>query len=217
MPTKISLKFVPKGPINNIPALVQIMAWRRPGDKPISEPMMVSLLAHICVTRPQWVNSFGSQWTKPLLCGLYGFIGLFRRNTIMYLHLKPILCTETMDLGSLGRHISVIWVRFVWRIYVSLDWVIHGSCNGLVHVWHQIIIWTNTDLLWIWQLWKGLIKVWIGIQFFDRTVRNPQTLITYRISLPYLAGAAWHDMTLLEYSKDLIHTFIQSKCSHTTI
>ena len=50
---KISLKFVPKGPINNIPALVQIMAWRRSGDKPLSEPMMVSLLTHICVTRPQ--------------------------------------------------------------------------------------------------------------------------------------------------------------------
>ena len=29
---KISLKFVPKGRINNIPALVQVMAWRRPGD-----------------------------------------------------------------------------------------------------------------------------------------------------------------------------------------
>ena len=52
----ISLKFVPKGPINNIPALIQIMAWSRPGDKPLSEPMMVSLLTHICVTRPQWVN-----------------------------------------------------------------------------------------------------------------------------------------------------------------
>ena len=51
-----SLKFVPKGPINNIPALVQIMAWRRPGDKPLSEPVMVSVLTHICVTRPQWVN-----------------------------------------------------------------------------------------------------------------------------------------------------------------
>ena len=35
---KISLKFVPKDPINNIPALVQIMAWRRPGDKPWSAP-----------------------------------------------------------------------------------------------------------------------------------------------------------------------------------
>ena len=39
---KNSQKFVPKGPINNIPALVQIMAWRRPGDKPSSELMMGS-------------------------------------------------------------------------------------------------------------------------------------------------------------------------------
>ena len=40
---KISLNFVPKGPINNIPALVQIMAWRRPGDKPLFEPLMANL------------------------------------------------------------------------------------------------------------------------------------------------------------------------------
>ena len=51
---KISLKFVPKGPINDIPALVQIMAWCRPGDKPLSEPLLVSLLTHRGVTRPQW-------------------------------------------------------------------------------------------------------------------------------------------------------------------
>ena len=56
---KISLTFVPRGPIDNIPALVQVMAWRRPGDKPLSEPMMGSLLTHICVTRPQWVNTAG--------------------------------------------------------------------------------------------------------------------------------------------------------------
>ena len=42
---EISLKFIPKGPIKNIPALVQIMAWRRPGDKPLFEPVMVSLHA----------------------------------------------------------------------------------------------------------------------------------------------------------------------------
>ena len=53
---KISLKFLPKGPINNIPALVPIMTWRRPGDKPLSKPMMVSLLTHICATRRQWVK-----------------------------------------------------------------------------------------------------------------------------------------------------------------
>ena len=51
---KISLKFVPKRPINNIPALVSIMAWRRPDDKPLSEPMMVSLPTHMCVTRTRW-------------------------------------------------------------------------------------------------------------------------------------------------------------------
>ena len=50
---KISLKFIPKVWNNNIPVLVQILAWRRPGNKPLSEPMMISLLMHICVTRPQ--------------------------------------------------------------------------------------------------------------------------------------------------------------------
>ena len=50
---KISLKCVCKGAINNILALVYIMAWRRPGDKPLSEPMLVSLPTHICMTWPQ--------------------------------------------------------------------------------------------------------------------------------------------------------------------
>ena len=45
-----------RGPINNIPALVLIMAWGRPGDKLLSEPIMVRLLTHICVTRPQIVK-----------------------------------------------------------------------------------------------------------------------------------------------------------------
>ena len=37
---KISLKFVPKGPIDKNPVLVYIMAWRRIGDKPLSEPIL---------------------------------------------------------------------------------------------------------------------------------------------------------------------------------
>ena len=44
---QVSLKFVPRGPINYIPALVQIMAWGRSGNKPLSEPMMVNLLTYI--------------------------------------------------------------------------------------------------------------------------------------------------------------------------
>ena len=43
----ISFKFVPTCPIDYNPALVQIMAWRRPGDKPLSEPMIVRLPTHM--------------------------------------------------------------------------------------------------------------------------------------------------------------------------
>ena len=44
---KISLTSVHMFWINSIPAFFQIMAWRRPDDKPLSEPMVVSLLMHI--------------------------------------------------------------------------------------------------------------------------------------------------------------------------
>ena len=87
-----SLKFVLRCPINNIPALVQIMAWRRPGDKPLSEPMMVSLPTHICVTRPQWVNI---------------------RNVPNYLTCRGP-CPHTFEINSLGPSDTIaaeIWVN----------------------------------------------------------------------------------------------------------
>ena len=74
--TKISLKFVPEDPINNIPALVQIMAWHQPGDKSLSEPMLISLVTYISVTRPQWV--------KLQLLGLDQNAGLCK--SCIYLH-----------------------------------------------------------------------------------------------------------------------------------
>ena len=37
---QISLKFVPMSPIDNKPALVQVMDWCRTGDKPLPEPML---------------------------------------------------------------------------------------------------------------------------------------------------------------------------------
>ena len=40
IPIRISLKFVPRSPIDNKPALVQVMAWRRTGDKPLPEVML---------------------------------------------------------------------------------------------------------------------------------------------------------------------------------
>ena len=78
---KVSLKFVSNGLMNNIPALVQIMAWRRPGDKPLSKPMMVNLRTHICVTQTQW---YARRWYVRCRAPL-------RRNLIHLAgHYKPI-------------------------------------------------------------------------------------------------------------------------------
>ena len=43
-PIQISLKYVPRSPIDNKPALIQVMAWRRTGDKPLPEPMMTQFI-----------------------------------------------------------------------------------------------------------------------------------------------------------------------------
>ena len=91
--TKFSLKFVPKGPINNIPALIQIMAWRRPGDKPLSEPVMVSLLTHICITRPQWVKveitSF-LKWWNDVTPSIHPYPSTFRVSACPSVHLSVL-------------------------------------------------------------------------------------------------------------------------------
>ena len=59
----ISLKFVPQGQINNIPTLIQLMAWHQQGDKPLSETMVVRLLTHKWVPQSQWVK--GSALSQP--------------------------------------------------------------------------------------------------------------------------------------------------------
>ena len=53
---QISLKIVSKVPIYNKPTLLQIMAWRWVGNKPLSDQWWPGLLMHKCITRPNWVN-----------------------------------------------------------------------------------------------------------------------------------------------------------------
>ena len=53
--SKISLKFLPKGRIYKMRALVQIMAWRLTGH--YLNQWCPMLPMHICITLPQWVSS----------------------------------------------------------------------------------------------------------------------------------------------------------------
>ena len=125
---EISLRFVPKGPINNIPALVQIMAWHRSGDKPSSEPMMVSLLMHICVTRPQWVNSmaFGNEYQN--------------LSDVIF---KLIIKTHQITPQKTVIELDDILLKSLWPRNGSGV----ADLDILLLVLHQAIIWTNDILL----------------------------------------------------------------------
>ena len=103
---KISLQFVSNGPINDIPALVQIMAWRRPGDKPLSEPMVVSLPTHICVNRPQWDH-------------------LDNRDGIMSIFTESLLTSSSCFRD---HHDSIVRVRGVSSTY----WCGCGRINNIL-------------------------------------------------------------------------------------
>ena len=95
---EISLKFFPEVRTNNIPALVQIMAWRLPGDKPLSEPMMVSSLTHIYAIRPQRVKAVQSIPTVEFLKLFY--MALQLRYILELVHLK------TFESLTLPEHLT---------------------------------------------------------------------------------------------------------------
>ena len=122
IPIKISLKFVSKGRINNIPALVQIMAWRRPGDTPLSEPMLVSLPTHLCVTRPQWVNSYYIT-TLNDICKQY-FICLSKTRQLQWVLVKGcahfLLCMSYKSMEGFPVY-DVLYLIYKWK------WISHDS------------------------------------------------------------------------------------------
>ena len=118
----ISLKFVPKVRIDNIPALVQIMAWRRPGDKPLSEPMVVSLLTHICVTRPQWVNVIRADYAEgPMIHGgvmtRKGFLDYL--PVVRGIHKWPV---ASLTKGQWRGDLYVFYTvnHNIWEFYVTM-------------------------------------------------------------------------------------------------
>ena len=124
---QILLKFVRKGPINNIPALVQIMAWRRPGNKPLSEPMIVSLPLHLSVTQPKWVNSVASnKFRGNFRCAIFKLISV-------------------IDGRGISCEIAVSWLSLDHTDEKStLVRVMAWCCQATSHYLNQCT-WTSVD------------------------------------------------------------------------
>ena len=128
---EFSLKFVSKGPINNIPALVHIMARCRPSDKPLSEPMLVRSLTHIWITRPQWVNNYVS-CDQPIWCNestipIERWYKIIQKQDISLLHTRENHYTHDTPGVSL--------IRLPWY----LRWCF--ACTMAVCIWSSLYWW----------------------------------------------------------------------------
>ena len=107
--------------INNIPVMFQVMACRRPGEKPLSELMAVSILTHICVTRPQWVESIMAQRKEK-----------FSRHQSM--QIKLLLCSHHVVLNMF------ITDPFYWQGWVdSWVWVNYQICFMCDEITHSCL------------------------------------------------------------------------------
>ena len=124
------------------------MAWRRPGDKPLTEPMMVSSLTHICVTRPQWVNEVAAI--------LYnGHISTVQPGKIDYTVFTSELIFFCVFLYRMTQNVCPwahftqdfpmaiqIWLKF-YLLLSNCQW--NDQCKKIVH--------SLTAVLW-WHLYK---------------------------------------------------------------
>ena len=102
------------------------MAWRRPGDKPLSEPMMVWLLTHIWVDRPQWVkqlDKFLKIQFQFLILFAVNVIFLYEPDQILYRYFECLVqeCSKSIAkaLGLLQSCtkpsiLSALWIMMVW-------------------------------------------------------------------------------------------------------
>ena len=90
----ISLKFVP---INNISTLVKVMAWRRPGDKPLSEP---TILDYRRIYASLGLNELTLEYQQgPLLLTWFNFIPAWAINYMLYkVEWNYLSITYTVDV-----------------------------------------------------------------------------------------------------------------------
>ena len=144
------------------------MAWRRPGGKPLPAPMMVSLLAHTCVIRPQWVN------TKENMTEVQSWWLLL---TIIFLLLAVALMLTIASINVIDRH--ALWFPYSLKsrdkptsFYTSK--VCINSTNSVdIHIPWQFYITMSVsyNLIYSW-IWHTLIICYCSRKFDMQSLVN---------------------------------------------
>ena len=173
----ISPKFVSKVQMNNNQALVQIMSWRRPGDKPLSEPIMVSLPMHIRVIRPQWVKTL---------------------MQIQYKYIRDMNAKLNKNLRSENDSpANVMSILLPSYVITALKW--GNEFIGVNELWHNVLKFTkkgNTHLdMWYIQ-WHTLVtNIKTSILTLSRFVFV--FCITRFTALSFIPLSAWVEIVTL--------------------
>ena len=118
-----SLRFVPKGPINKIPSLVQTVAWSRPGDKPLSQSMMVSSLTHIhvcalglngskCYTRYRFVTFENTFLEARAHLRFFFFLNIILKGN--YISSNSIFCHEIDIHEYTFKSVHFVTIELWW-------------------------------------------------------------------------------------------------------
>ena len=182
--------------INNIPSLVQIMAWRRPGDKPLSEPMMISSLTHICVPRPQWVkvSNANSSFSKiqPIVCKTV--VMVFMPQCITR-HGHALNTFTRREIGPCSRGGAVSWCISI-RLCQGKTFEAIKIGNSSKHRWchvenvtvNNLVVGGATVLFWK-QIRKYIISKFIFLQNKECTANvtcSQIQLFPERIYIPHI-------------------------------
>ena len=133
----------PKGPFNNIPKLVQIMAWCRLGDKPLSVPMMAK------PTGAYMLHSASKSFNLIRPVGVLYCLFIFLQSTV-----SRLLCDTSGNT----------WHKICWTylFFAFLYWL-------QIHIWCRINIFGNPIIFYRHSLallrlknhWRPLLQSWM--------------------------------------------------------
>ena len=143
------------------------MAWRRAGDKPLSEPRMISLPTHICVSRPQWDKRLSNPGLMTrisvvelgYLCSGQWFITcsatIYQRKQRLYI----VNWTQLATHFFLSK--KVVFEKVVWKNdahFIQASICYNWKGNRVQNTWTLYkngyivtILWRN--IIWICLVW----------------------------------------------------------------
>ena len=169
------------------------MAWRRLGDKPLSESMMVRLLTHICVTRPQWVNPCLPSPMSACMTGQLSHYSDVIMSKIASLITSLAVVHSTVYSDADQRKLqSSASLAFVWGIHRD-RWItrtkgqLRGKCFHLMtsSCAHSRSSWLTKSTCWI-------EKKYMVILIYGMTLNTGQSPCQCHSSYSWLIGYVMH-------------------------